>query len=80
MIAMCSDVLCGQIFCNPAKELVNFALLELASVSASTAGYLCNSTLIDAGVQQQSPDMVPNGAQCGVNKVTATAVHTNILG
>jgi hypothetical protein len=74
MFIFCSDVMCGQLLCAPTSNLVNFATLSLLTVIAAVGGSVCNSTVIDAGTQLQSPAMVPNGAQCGLNKVTFVGI------
>jgi hypothetical protein len=70
--------MCGLLLCSPTGDLVNFDLLALMTVRASVGGNVCNSTIIDAGTQLQSPAMVPNGAQCGSNQVTV--LYVNLVG
>lgn len=68
------DVLCGLLQCGHFSERLLFGLESAATLSQSFLNdrhkiLSCRTALIDSGLDQIDPGLVPNGAKCGEGKV-----------
>ena len=79
----CSDVMCGQLHCNPADELASFlptmAYKTIDSHIIDGRGkHHCDSVIIDIGSQISDPALAPDGAWCDDGKVIIIVVVVTI--
>lgn len=61
--------MCGQLICWPAETLVKFGTLRLYTYTIWLSALYGKTAIIDAGVDQEAPAMIPNGAKCDNSKV-----------
>jgi hypothetical protein len=69
------DILCGMLHCTHRNDQLEFGLeatsiLSHAFLSVNGSIKACKSAIIDLGLDQADPGMVPNGAKCGESKVS----------
>jgi len=69
----CSDVLCGQLHCTPAEQIVLFQTMTFLTIQSyvklGSTRYECDSVIVDVGTQYTDPGLAPDGAKCGDGKV-----------
>jgi hypothetical protein len=68
------NILCGMLHCTNRNDQLEFGLeatsiLSHAFLSVNGSIKACKSAVIDLGLDQADPGMVPNGAKCGESKM-----------
>nr|XP_026498729.1 disintegrin and metalloproteinase domain-containing protein 22 [Vanessa tameamea] len=68
------DVLCGLLQCKHLNERLEFGMESVSSLSAvfiNNNGTIltCRTAMIDLGLSEVDPGMVPDGAKCGEDKM-----------
>ncbi|XP_046591917.1 uncharacterized protein LOC107216740 isoform X1 [Neodiprion lecontei] len=69
-----ADSLCGMLHCKHLNERLEFGMEEVAILSHSflnSGGQIipCKTAIIDLGLNEMDPGLVPNGAKCGTDKM-----------
>ncbi|XP_043195148.1 disintegrin and metalloproteinase domain-containing protein 19-like [Amphibalanus amphitrite] len=68
------DVMCGMLHCAHLNERLEFGLESAAIISATFINLEgrevpCRTAIVDLGLRQRDPGLVPNGAPCGHKKM-----------
>lgn len=68
------DVLCGMLHCQHLNERLEFGMESVAILSHSFINYAnsiipCRTAIVDLGLNQMDPGLVPDGARCGEGKM-----------
>ncbi|KAJ2941520.1 hypothetical protein O0L34_g14565 [Tuta absoluta] len=69
-----ADALCGMLHCRHLNEILEFGMDSVAQLSAifiNNNGTIipCRTAIIDLGLSDVDPGLVPDGAKCGENKM-----------
>lgn len=68
------DILCGMLHCTHLNERLEFgmesaAILARSYINVKGKTFTCRSAIVDLGLFNMDPGLVPNGAKCGHEKV-----------
>ena len=79
------DVFCGLLHCDHGTEKLMLWREHLAYTMPDTPikdedgkRYDCKGAILDVGLDEQDPGLVPNGAKCGENMVGCTVVGSSL--
>jgi hypothetical protein len=69
-----SDVICGRLHCFHQSEQLKYGTESAAILARSFIPHkgkilTCRSAMIDLGLDEMDPGLVPNGAKCGTNSM-----------
>lgn len=77
IFSKCEDenIFCGMLHCNHLSERLEFGMKSVSILSnsfISKEGSIlsCRTAIVDLGLDQVDPGLVPNGAKCGDGKVS----------
>lgn len=69
-------MLCGMLHCKHLNERLEFGMESVATLSHSflnSGGEIipCRTAMVDLGLNQVDPGLVPDGAKCDADKVSS---------
>lgn len=75
------NVLCGRLHCKHKNERLEFGMETVSIIAHSFITYNkstepCRTVIVDLGLNDVDPGLIPNGAKCGENKVCIIIIWT----
>jgi len=71
---LCRNVKCGMLHCKHLNERLEFGMESASILSHTFINFkgnviACRTAIVDLGLNEIDPGLVPDGSKCGINKV-----------